>query len=67
MIRSRAHELWLDEGQPDGRALDHWLTAQREQSMSDVASPWFDRAVSGNETTWMRHVLWSPQPFVVLN
>lgn len=29
-IRDRAHQLWLNDGQPDGRALDHWLKAQSE-------------------------------------
>ena len=26
-IRAIAHELWLKEGQPDGRAEAHWLKA----------------------------------------
>jgi hypothetical protein len=25
----RAYELWEKEGRPDGRDLDHWLTAER--------------------------------------
>lgn len=29
-IRARAHELWEREGRPDGRALAHWLRAERE-------------------------------------
>ena len=29
-IRHRAHQLWVDDGQPDGRALDYWLKAQSE-------------------------------------
>ena len=29
-IRSRAYRIWLDEGQPEGKCLDHWLRAQRE-------------------------------------
>ena len=29
-IRKRAHELWLQEGQPDGRPDDHWYQAERE-------------------------------------
>ena len=29
-IRLRAHEIWVAEGKPDGRALDHWLRARWE-------------------------------------
>ncbi len=30
MIRQRAYEIWQAEGQPDGRALEHWCRAQAE-------------------------------------
>ena len=26
-VRAVAHSLWLEEGQPDGRAESHWLKA----------------------------------------
>lgn len=29
-IRKRAHELWQQEGQPDGKPDDHWYQAERE-------------------------------------
>ena len=29
-IRERAYRIWLDEGQPQGRDLEHWLRAKRE-------------------------------------
>ena len=29
-IRHRAYQLWVDDGQPDGLALDYWLKAQSE-------------------------------------
>ncbi len=29
-IMQRAHEIWLREGRPDGRAEAHWLEAERE-------------------------------------
>jgi Protein of unknown function (DUF2934) len=29
-IRMRAHEIWVEEGRPEGRALDHWLRARWE-------------------------------------
>jgi hypothetical protein len=30
-IRERAYFMWEREGRPDGRALDHWLSATIEQ------------------------------------
>jgi hypothetical protein len=30
MIAQRAYHLWLAEGRPDGRALEHWMQAQHE-------------------------------------
>lgn len=35
--RERAHALWLAEGRPEGRALDHWLQAEA-QWPGEVAS-----------------------------
>jgi Protein of unknown function (DUF2934) len=29
-IRERAYRIWVDEGQPHGRELDHWLRAKWE-------------------------------------
>lgn len=29
-IEQRAHQMWLDEGCPDNRAMDHWLQAEKE-------------------------------------
>lgn len=29
-IRERAYQLWIADGQPEGRAEIHWLNAQRE-------------------------------------
>jgi hypothetical protein len=29
-IRKRAHIIWIDEGRPDGRDVDHWLRAKWE-------------------------------------
>jgi hypothetical protein len=28
--RYRAYAIWEAEGRPDGRAMDHWLAAERE-------------------------------------
>ncbi len=29
-IRQRAYQIWVEEGKPDGRALDHWMRARWE-------------------------------------
>ena len=29
-IRRRAHAIWIEEGRPEGKALDHWLRARWE-------------------------------------
>jgi hypothetical protein len=42
-IRQRAYEIWIEEGQPDGRDVDHWLRAkwelEREPILAAGASP----------------------------
>lgn len=30
LIRLRAYEIWVREGQPEGRELEHWLLARRD-------------------------------------
>jgi hypothetical protein len=34
-IRARAHQIWLDEGKPDGRADFHWAEAAQIIAMED--------------------------------
>ena len=34
-IRERAYFLWVDEGRPEGRALDHWERAHSETQFVD--------------------------------
>jgi hypothetical protein len=29
-VRERAHAIWLAEGMPEGREVDHWMRARRE-------------------------------------
>jgi Protein of unknown function (DUF2934) len=29
-IRTRAHAIWIEDGKPDGRDVDHWLRARWE-------------------------------------
>ncbi|MBT2187552.1 DUF2934 domain-containing protein [Sphingobium nicotianae] len=36
-IRARAHQLWLDEGQPEGRSMAHWDQAEQELSPDRAA------------------------------
>lgn len=33
LIAQRAYQLWLAEGRPEGRALAHWVQAQRDLSL----------------------------------
>ena len=28
-IRERAYEIWQQEGRPEGRAVEHWILAER--------------------------------------
>jgi Protein of unknown function (DUF2934) len=30
LTRERAHEIWIEQGRPDGRDVEFWLTAERE-------------------------------------
>ncbi|MCE9638345.1 MAG: DUF2934 domain-containing protein [Planctomycetes bacterium] len=30
LISARAHQIWIDEGRPAGKSLDHWIRAERE-------------------------------------
>jgi hypothetical protein len=30
VVRERAYAIWVSEGKPDGRAVDHWLRARWE-------------------------------------
>jgi Protein of unknown function (DUF2934) len=38
-VRERAYFLWLEEGQPEGRALEHWMAAFVQQ-VAQEASGW---------------------------
>jgi hypothetical protein len=42
-IRRRAHEIWVLEGRPEGRAADHWFQAQEfirtEDFLISMATP----------------------------
>jgi hypothetical protein len=38
-IRERAHLIWIDEGRPDGRELDHWVRAKWELEPNPNPNP----------------------------
>ncbi len=64
MIRDRAYAIWQSEGHPEGRALEHWLMAERQRLASDPAQPWYEANGMEGETAFMRRMLWTAQPFV---
>jgi hypothetical protein len=37
-IRERAYEIWNASGREDGRAAEHWLSAERELLATPVAA-----------------------------
>jgi hypothetical protein len=37
-ISERAYAIWENEGRPDGKALNHWLQAERELELATKAS-----------------------------
>lgn len=38
-IRERAHQIWLDEGQPEGREHEHWQRAAQEIKTEAAEAP----------------------------
>jgi hypothetical protein len=38
-IRERAYQLWLDEGQPDGRDKEHWEQAENQTVEEEKSKP----------------------------
>ncbi len=36
-VRERAHAIWLAEGMPEGREVDHWMRARRELELEHEA------------------------------
>lgn len=37
--RQRAHEIWEEEGRPEGREYSHWLRARAEIRAEDCGGP----------------------------
>ena len=38
-IRKRAHEIWEEEGRPEGREYSHWLRARADIQAEDDEEP----------------------------
>jgi Protein of unknown function (DUF2934) len=36
-VRERAHRIWVDEGRPHGRDVEHWLRAKWEVESEPAA------------------------------
>lgn len=49
-VRARAHQIWIEEGCPDGRAVEHWRRAETEISAEGPPAVKKPR-VSGSGTT----------------
>lgn len=40
-VRRRSYEIWLQEGRPDGKAVEHWLRAKVELEAAQPTRPKF--------------------------
>lgn len=38
-IRERAYSLWIEQGQPEGRDLEHWMEAERNVGGEEAPQP----------------------------
>jgi hypothetical protein len=38
-IRERAHQIWEDQGRPEGRDQEHWSRAEQEINANELTSP----------------------------
>jgi hypothetical protein len=43
-IRQRAHEIWEEEGRPEGREYSHWLRAKAEVAEEEIRAAFLPRA-----------------------
>ncbi len=48
-VRDRAHQLWDQDGRPDGRHVEYWLAAEKELKAAD------DNEGEGNRTAARRY------------
>lgn len=55
-ISVAAHQIWVDEGQPEGRAEDHWFQAckmiaeEDEAIMAQIEPEWLQRSPEIEQT-----------------
>jgi hypothetical protein len=49
-LEHRAYGIWLREGRPDGRALLHWLEAERDLCEAEREAPCEDGTPCPEET-----------------
>jgi len=65
-IRRRSHEIWLKEGRPEGKALEHWLRAEAEleaeQRRRELWIAGYQKAIYRFEEVKQRMVL--PRPVI---
>jgi hypothetical protein len=47
-IRQLAHGFWLEEGKPEGQAVQHWERARRQVEAQETAET--ERASAGTQT-----------------
>jgi hypothetical protein len=38
-IRQRAHQIWEEEGRPEGRDQEHWCRAEQETTLHQSTAP----------------------------
>jgi hypothetical protein len=50
-VRRRAHQLWEQEGQPEGRELEHWQQALAELEREDEREADTNSASTPSATT----------------
>jgi hypothetical protein len=46
-LRTRAYAIWQDDGQPDGKHLEHWQQAVKESEQAKEAPKTLDDAAPG--------------------
>ena len=62
-VRTRAHEIWVHEGHPHGRDLDHWRQAEAE--IAAEASPTDKKQRAAKVTPAKTENRRSPRPSAV--
>ena len=50
-IRERAHQIWEEQGRPDGRDQEHWCQAEQEINLRSVAASSLQPDKTGGRAT----------------